>query len=232
MTRLITALVFAAFTVCAQPDLMTSYAIKKDVALSADPTKPHWKKIKGVQTTDRFGNPVPGASHTEIRSIWSPENLYFLFINKYETQHLKANPSKTEETWGIWDYDVSEVFIGEDLNNINLYKEFEVTPQGEWIDLDVVFNKKPQSVDWKWNSGFKTENRVDTANKIWYCEMQIPWKSIAQQAIKAGREFRLNLYRIEGSGEGRKFMAWRPVMNPSFHTPSKFGRLILSAKKN
>jgi len=231
MMRFLTAFLFVSLIVSAQEDRMTSFAIKKDVALSADPTKSHWKNVKGVvTTTDRFGKPVPGGSRTEIRSIWSPENLYFLFINKYENQYLKANPSKTDETWGLWDYDVSEIFIGEDLENINLYKEFEVSPQGEWIDLDVIHNKKPQPVDWKWNSGFKTENRVDAANKIWYCEVQIPWKSIAKAAPTPGKEFRLNLYRIEGSGEGRKYMAWRPIMNPSYHTPEKFGRMILSAK--
>lgn len=216
----------AAAAALAQEDVMTSKAVKADFALTADPAKGPWKDVQGVTTAHgRWGEPVKG-SRTEIRSVWTPNNLYFLFINHFETQHLKPNPSSTEETWGLWDYDVSEVFIGHDLENINVYKEFEVSPQSEWVDLDVDKSKKPM-VDWKWNSHLKLTNRVDLDRKIWYCEMQIPWKAIALKPAAANQLFRLNLYRIEGKGEGRKYLAWRPVHAPSYHTPERFGKLRL-----
>lgn len=224
--RALSFVLLAAGAAWTQDDLMTSKAVGKDFALTADPAKGPWKNVKGVTTSHgRWGEPVKG-SRTEIRSVWTPTNLYFLFINHFETQHLKANPSATEETWGLWEYDVSEVFIGHDLQNINVYKEFEVTPQSEWVDLDVDKSKKPM-VDWKWNSNLKVNSRVDQANKIWYCEMQIPWKAIAVNPAEVGQLFRLNLYRIEGKGEGRKYLAWRPVNAPSYHTPEAFGKLRL-----
>lgn len=211
-------------------DKMVSYSAKSDFPLKADPSSAPWKDIKGVVTeTGRFGEPVPNG-RTEIRSVWTKKNLYFLFISNFETQYLKPNPSRTEETWGIWDYDVVEVFIGHDLKNINLYKEFEVTPQSEWVDLDVDKAKKGQFVDWKWNSHFKLENKVDQSKKIWYSVMAIPWESIAAQPAAAGQQFRLNLYRIEGQGN-RKYIAWRPIQNNSYHTPEKFGLLQLSGAK-
>jgi hypothetical protein len=223
------ALGLAPALLLAQPaDLMTSRFVKADFALKADPTAAHWRTVKGIVTqTERWGKPVPNA-RTEIRSVWTPENLYFLFISNFETQHLTPKPDTQKETWGIWDYDVVEVFIGHDLKNINLYKEFEVTPQSEWVDLDVDKGKASDFVNWKWDSHFKFHNRVDKSAKIWYCEMQIPWKSIAAAEPQNGQEFRLNLYRIEGSGDSRKYIAWRPVNNPSYHTPERFGRLILA----
>ena len=126
-----------------------------------------------------------------------------------------------------WDFDVAEVFIGHDFSNINLYKEFEVSPQAEWVDLDVDHAKKEQSVDWKWNSGFRFRTRIDKERKMWFCEMQIPWKSIEARPVRAGNELRLNLYRIEGGPPSRKYLAWRPVNNDSFHTPEAFGKLRL-----
>ena len=41
------------------------------------------------------------------------------------------------ETNELWNWDVAEVFIGSDFKNIRRYKEFEVSPQAEWVDLDV-----------------------------------------------------------------------------------------------
>jgi len=226
ISKVLSVALLAAAVALPQDDLMTSKAVKKDFALTADPAKGPWKGVKGVTTAhDRWGKPMTG-SRMEIRSVWTPTNLYFLFISQFETQHLKENPSATEETWGLWDYDVVEVFIGHDLENINVYKEFEISPQSEWVDLDVDKTKK-QMVDWKWNSNMKFSNRVDQANKIWYCEMQIPWKAIAVKPAAAGQLFRLNLYRIEGKGEGRKFLAWRPIYAPSYHTPERFGKLRL-----
>ena len=226
ISKVLSVALLAAAVAFPQDDLMTSKAVKKDFALTADPAKGPWKGVKGVTTAhDRWGKPMKG-SNAEIRSVWTPTNLYFLFISRFETQHLKENPSATEETWGLWDYDVVEVFIGHDLENINVYKEFEISPQSEWVDLDVDKTKK-QMVDWKWNSNMKFSNRVDQANKIWYCEMQIPWKAIAVKPAAADQLFRLNLYRIEGKGEGRKFLAWRPVNAPSYHTPERFGKLRL-----
>ena len=41
------------------------------------------------------------------------------------------------ETNELWNWDVAEVFIGSDFKNIRRYKEFEVSPQAEWVDLDI-----------------------------------------------------------------------------------------------
>lgn len=205
---------------------MFSQSLPSDVPLSANPEVSHWKVTGVIAATDPFGTPLPEA-RTEIRSRWTSKHLYFLFISHYQTLYSRPNPDPKREAWGLWDYDVAEVFIGHDLKNIHQYKEFEVSPDGEFIDLDVDQKRVENKVDWLWNSKFQYKTKIDREKKIWICEMQIPWDAIAPKAITMGQEFRLNLYRIEGGPKHRKFITWSPVGNPSFHTPEKFGRLIL-----
>ncbi len=208
--------------------VLLSHSTPQDFALTADPSSPNWKDVPGVVTShDRYGKPVPNA-RTEIRSQWTNNHLYFLFISQFEGMRLTANPSKTQESWGIWDYDVVEVFIGHDLERIHLYKEFEVTPQDEWVDLDVDKQRKGREIDWLWNSHFRFKTRTDNDKKLWICEMQIPWPAIDPRPPKPANELRLNLYRIEGSDPNRKYITWRPVNSPSYHTPEAFGRLRLA----
>lgn len=179
-----------------------------------------------VAAQDRFGKPLPEA-RTEIRSLWTRENLYFLFTAKYESLYLRPEPQLDKETFGLWDYDVVEVFIGHDLERPHLYKEFEVSPRGEWVDLDIDKSKKGDITAWKWDSHFRFRAKIDEARKIWHCLMEIPWTAIAAGPVSPGQEFRLNLYRIEGGPKNRKYITWRAVHNPSFHTPEAFGRLRL-----
>ncbi|MFN7920993.1 MAG: carbohydrate-binding family 9-like protein [Bryobacteraceae bacterium] len=213
--------------IAADSSTLLSSHIARDFDLTANPSAKQWRKAPSVVTSnERWGKPVPGA-RTEIRSRWSDGNLYFLFISQYETLHRQPNAPLDRDSWGMWDYDVAEVFIGDDLERIHLYKEFEVSPWGEWIDLDVDKKREGKMVDADWNSGFKIRTRIDEKKKMWYCEMQIPWRAVKRQPAKAGEELRLNLYRIEGAGESRKYIAWRPVNAPSYHTPEAFGRLRL-----
>lgn len=218
----------AFFLAYSQETTFRTRQIKADFPLTANPKNAVWAAAPSVTTShDRYGKPVTGAE-TVIRSRWTEKHLYFLFVSRYETLHLKSNPSVKEETWGLWDYDVVEVFIGHDLERIHLYKEFEVSPQNEWVDLDVDKSKgEGKTVDWKWNSGFESRTRVDEAAKTWICEMRIPWPSIDARKPRAGNELRLNLYRIEGAPPNRKFIAWQPVQALSYHTPERFGRLRL-----
>lgn len=221
-------LLLAICPAAAQTGVLASRSIASDFDLTADPERPQWKGAAAVVAAqDRYGKPQPEA-RTEIRSRWTKTHLYFLFTSKYETLHLKPDPSTTKETWGLWDWDVVEVFIGDDFENINRYKEFEVSPRGEWVDLDILKGAKPDAqAGWKWNSNFEFKARIDEKSKVWHCEMRIPWSGIDRRPAKAGNELRLNLYRIEGAPPNRKYIAWQAVNSPSFHTPEAFGRLRL-----
>ena len=210
-----------------EPGAIVSRYTATDFGLTANPNAPQWKNVPGVFAENGpHGEPVPG-HRTEIRSRWTPQNIYFLFICPYEELNLKPNPSQKTETNHLWDWDVAEVFVGSDFKEITRYKEFEVSPQGEWVDLDIDrVNPLPEG-GWLWNSGFASKARVDAKNKIWYAEMQIPLKSIDSRPPAPGLEMRINFYRCQGR-EPRKYISWQPTGEANFHVPKAFGLLKLS----
>jgi hypothetical protein len=197
----------------------------KDSPLALDPAARFWKDTPIASfAQDSFGKDS-GFKPTEVRIRWSRQFLYVLFVGPYEVLHLKPGPQTTKDTVPLWDWDVAEMFIGSDFENIQRYKEFEVSPQGEWVDLDV--RKDLNEFDWHWNSAFEPSARIDEKLKIWYGGMKIPWKAIDTREPDRGREFRVNFYRIEGPPPNRKFFAWQPTKSASYHVPEAFGRLLL-----
>jgi hypothetical protein len=209
---------------------MASVQSEADVKLDTNAHSSFWQEARPVVADrDNFGKPVPGFA-TEVRSRWTAANLYFLFICPYEELHLKPQPTTSSETNELWNWDVAEVFIGSDFKNIRHYREFEISPQGEWVDLDIDRSKPHPEGGWTWNSGFQVLARIDQSNKIWYAAMQIPWAAIDSRPPKAGAQFRMNLYLSEGPPKKRKAITWQPTMEATFHVPERFGLLRLEPK--
>jgi len=225
--RLLLCLIALSTLLAREPEMMTSLYAASDFNLTADPDAAQWKAAPAVVAENGpHGEPVPG-HRTEIRSRWTAKNIYFLFICPYQELNLKPNPSQTTETNHLWDWDVAEVFVGSDFKQITRYKEFEISPQGEWVDLDIDrMNPLPEG-GWLWNSGFASKARIDAAHKVWYGEMRIPLSSIDARPLAAGNEMRVNLYRCQGREPGRKYIAWQPTGEANFHVPKAFGLLKL-----
>lgn len=203
---------------------------QRDVALEADPDAPFWQQAMPVfAELDNFGHPVPH-HRTEIRSRWTEHNLYLLFVCPYDELHLRPHPSTATETNELWNWDVAELFIGSDWQNIRRYKEFEVSPQAEWLDLDINLDVPDHTSGWTWNSGMHVTARIDESAKIWYAAMVMPMASIDSKAPRAGVAYRANLYRSQGPEERRRSIAWRAPMKETFHTPESFGKLVLVEK--
>lgn len=198
-----------------------------DVSAATDPHSSFWKDAPAVfVANDTYGKPVPNHK-MEVRSRWTKNNLYLLFICPYETLHLKPNPTTKEETNKLWDWDVAESFIGSDFDHIKQYKEFEVSPRGEWVDLDIDLEHPKSEGGWKWNSGMQAAGRIDAKAKVWYGFMRIPYASIDSRPAAAGNTLRINFYRCQGPTEGRKYMAWGQTNGPSFHVAESFGTIKL-----
>jgi hypothetical protein len=211
----------------AEAGVLVSRRASADFPLTADPKSAAWKGVRGVYADrDRTGQPVPG-HRTEIRSRWTDTNLYVLFIAPYETLSLNPAPSTSEDTNRLWQWDVAEVFIGTDPQDIRRYKELQVSPQGEWVDLAIDRTTTPATHDLSWNSGYTVKARVHTEQKVWYGEMRIPLAALGLEA-RPGVERRLNLYRIQGPPDARRHINWQVVNAKSFHTPEAFGRLRLA----
>jgi hypothetical protein len=206
---------------------LESTRASNDWAPLADPQAAQWTGVRGGQATlDFFGKPVPLAP-TEIRSRWTSGNLHLLFICPYKALYLKPGPVTGEESNKLWDWDVAEAFIGRDFEHIGRYKEFQVSPQNEFVDLDINREDPKAALGVAWQSGFKVKARVDAEKKIWYGEMSILFASLGLENPKTGDEFRIGLYRIEGPEPNRIYVAWQPTGKKTFHEPAAFGRLVL-----
>ncbi len=221
------AFVLAVVPLLAGGGVIVSARAPQDAPPSADPASSFWRGAKAVFATgDTMGQPVPG-HRTEIRSRWTPDYLYILFICPYRELYGEPQPVTDKETNKLWSYDVAEAFIGWDYKNTHRYKEFEISPHGEWVDLDIDRDHPLPGAGVSWNSGFKVKTRIDPSAKIWYGEMQIPWKSIDERQPKPGNELRVNFYRMQGPPPDRKKIAWQPTNAASYHVPEAFGTLRL-----
>jgi hypothetical protein len=221
------AMSFAGFLVAPPPPFESAY-IDHDFELTADPSTPEWRSAPSVEMgLDYLGQPVPGKP-TIIRSRWSEQYLYLLYECPYDELNLRPNPNPAAETPQLWNNDVAEVFIGWDAEHIARYKELQVSPQSEWVDLDIDRENPRTQAGMRWNSGYTVKGRIDAAAKIWYGEMRIPLSAIDERTSpKRGREFRVGFYRIAGAAPSKKFYAWSPTGQTTFHVPAAFGTLIL-----
>jgi hypothetical protein len=210
----------------AKPTIDSLHA-QRDVKLTTDPASPFWRAAQPIHAEADKGGHVLPEYRTEIRTRWTGKNIYFLFICPYKDLYLKPAPDTSLETNELWNWNVAEVFIGSDFKDIKRYKEFEVSPHNEWVDLDIDLNKPHHEDGWLWNSGFEHVTRVNAAKHIWYVAMKIPFKVIDTRSPVAGNMFRVNLYRTEGPPNDSKEIMWQPVMSNSFHMPERFGLLRL-----
>jgi hypothetical protein len=216
----------------ADPATVEAAYAPEDVALQLDPGAPFWMGAHPVFIDkDRFGKVVSGY-RTEVRTRWTKDNLYFLFICPYEELHLKPSPNTRQETNELWNWDVAEAFIGSDFSDIQRYKEFEISPQGEWVDLDINLHSPHHEDGWTWNSQFQVLARIDDQKHVWYGAMRIPWPAIDTRPPKAGNTLRMNLFRSQGPRERSHEITWQPPMNKTFHVPERFGLLKLVNEKD
>ena len=226
-------LAMTTMTFAKSPESKTfkSVRVNHDVALNSNPDSEFWRGAAPVHLEfDNWGKNIP-SPQTEVRSRWTKYDLYFLFTCPYQELNLKPGPNTKAETNQLWNWDVAEVFIGSDFHNIRRYKEFEISPQGEWVDLDVNLDSPHHEDGWTWNSGFQVSARIDHKKKIWYGAMKIPFASIDPQAPHAGSIYRLNMFRTEGAAPNTKSNLWQPTMGETFHVPERFGQLELTDRK-
>jgi len=183
---------------------------------------PQWEYAEPV----RFGADWQGKNddpelETEIRILWDPKTLYLRFICRYRELFVFADSGPDERRDHLWDRDVAEAFLQPPPAVGKNYKEFEVAPNGMWIDLDI---SRAGLADLK--SGLTRSVHVDEQQKIWIAELAIPMKALTTHFDPA-QPWHANFYRVEGKVEPRKYMAWQPThtAEPNFHVPEKFGTL-------
>ena len=163
-------------------------------------------------------NPDP-RRQTEVRLLWTPEFLYLKFVARYRLITVFDDADSNGRRDKLWDRDVAEVFLQPDPAELRRYKEFEVSPNGFWIDLEIA-NGALQHLQ----SGLQRRISIDETAKTWTAELAIPMKSLTQHFDPI---WRVNFFRVEGPTEPRFYSSWQPTNTPqpNFHVPERFGFL-------
>jgi len=161
------------------------------------------------------------ARETEVRLLWTNENLYLRFRCNYRTLTIFADSDADGRRDQLWDRDVAEVFLQTDASQPRRYWEFEISPNGMWIDLEISPEGKRDP-----RSGMKSRVVVNGPEKIWTAQLALQMHALVN-VFDPSAEWRANFFRVEGATEPRFYCSWRPThtAQPNFHVPEAFGTL-------
>jgi alpha-galactosidase len=224
--------------------------VEHEIRLNAQRPAKEWASATPVRFSADWQGKNPDAGlETQVRVLWSPETLYLRFVCRYRGIFVFDESEANGRRDHLWDRDVAEAFlqppdahstsssgsvaqgrlggtqayVGSESSQIPLkyYKEFEVAPNGMWIDLDITPVGRADL-----RSRLSRSVYLDEKRKIWAAELAIPMKSLTAK-FDPRESWRVNFYRVEGNAEPRKYMAWRPTMTEqsNFHVPERFGTM-------
>jgi alpha-galactosidase len=187
------------------------------------PAESAWQKAPSFRfDQDWKGENSDPQRATEFRLLWTLESLFLRFHCNY--RKIFVFPDARTDGWRyeLWDRDVAETFLQPDSSDPLVYREFEVSPNGYWIDLAVSHGKIEEL-----HSGLLRRVVLDEKAKTWTAVMAIPMKYLTTQ-FDPKLSWKVNFYRIEGDTEYRFYSAWSPTFSPkpNFHVPAAFGTLV------
>jgi alpha-galactosidase len=193
-----------------------------EIGLNATRPAPEWKRAHAVVfSSDWQGNTPDPARETSVRVLWSDRTLYLRYECHYRELYVFEDSDPNGRRDHLWDRDVAEAFLQPDPSRERFYREFEISPNGMWIDLNIF----PGGLaDLK--SGMQRSVFLDERSHVWSAELAIPMNSLTKH-FDPSAVWRANFYRIEGQKEPRTYMAWQPTRTPqpNFHVPQAFGYL-------
>ncbi len=183
-----------------------------------------WDKAKNI-LIDKYwsGENAPKSRQFKAKLLWSDAALYVRFeANQSEPLIVSEKANLTSKTGGLWDRDVCEIFLAPNKAEPRKYFEFEIAPNGEWIDLGIHQMPERRETDWNYASGMQSKSLIEK-DKIWMA-IKVEWKAFGK-IPKAGDVWLGNIFRCVGAGATRGYLAWSPTLTKeaSFHVPEKFG---------
>ena len=206
-------------------ELPTAYALllEERVEEAGFPEKAWWKRTPAIRfDRDWRGEQADPQRATEVRLLWSEQTLFLRFLARYRDLHVF--PDARADGWRgeLWERDVAEAFLQPDAGDARAYKELEVSPNGYWIDLNIVRGEKEEL-----HSGLRRRVVQHATARTWIAELAVPMRSLTP-AFDPKRSWRVNFFRVEGKVEPRFYSAWSPTLAPApnFHVPEAFGHLV------
>jgi alpha-galactosidase len=208
---------------CPPGDRMAS-AIRIAHEITVDSRHPaaEWTQAPAVSfCRDWQGKNPDEQRQTQVRVLWTPKTLYLRFECRYRELFVFDDSDPNGRRDQLWDRDVAETFLQPDPSRPRYYREFEVSPNGMWIDLDIF----PEGLS-DLKSGLTRSVWLDREHHTWAAELAIPMKALTA-SFDSKAVWRTNFYRVEGPKEPRFYSAWQATNTPepNFHVPSAFGEL-------
>lgn len=194
----------------------------RELVLNAARSAAEWQSAQPISfSTDWRGKNTDYDRETQVRVLWSEQTLYLKFECRYREVYVFESSDPDGRRDNLWDRDVVEAFLQPDALLPLFYREFEVSPNGMWIDLDIFPGGR---TDLK--SGMQRSVFLDAESHTWMAEAAIPIPALTPH-FDPTQIWRANFYRIEGPKEPRAYLAWQPTYTPqpNFHVPAAFGRL-------
>ncbi len=201
-------------------------ALRLAQPVSEFPLDNDWNRARPIA----FCHDWQGKNHdpqreTEVRVLWLEDRLFVRFRCRYRTLDVLSDADANGRRDFLWERDVAEVFVQSDRFGEKYYKEFEVSPNGQWLDLDI----SPQGLT-HIASGMRVHVAMDEAARSWTAELAIPMSALTER-FDPSQPWRVNFFRCEGLDPERFYSSWQPTETPkpNFHVPQKFGWLRFGA---
>lgn len=197
-------------------------ALKLDKPLKNEalPSPSAWEKAQPVvYCSDWRGEHPDPQRETQVRLLWSHEFLFIRFLCRYREIYVYEDCNSRRDK--LWLRDVAEIFIRPSGNDLRHYREFEISPNGDWLDLDIAPGEK--SILY---CDLRSRVFVDSDAYVWSADLAIPISCLTA-AFNPDDVWSFNLFRIEGREPDRFYSAWQPTytLQPNFHVPEVFGEL-------
>jgi len=190
-----------------------------------------WENSDDVEIRTYWSGEIASPSRRfSVRGLWSNEAVYLRFEAAIGEPLVVSEVSNLRsKTVGLWDRDVCEVFIAPDAQMPHKYFEFEIAPNGEWIDLALEVTPNGRKTDLDYNSGMTSSVRVEEDRAL--LAIKVPFSALGKTP-NVGDVWLGNLFRCVGEGSTRGYLAWRPTLTtvPNFHVPERFGQFVFTRR--
>ncbi len=183
-----------------------------------------WKQAKDASIKKYWsGEIAPDGKRFKAKLLWSDSAIYVRFeANQTEPLIISDTPNLKSKTRGLWDRDVCEIFLAPNRDDFRHYFEFEIAPNGEWIDLGIYQKPDERITDWDYHSGMQSAAKIKKEKVL--MAIKVEWKAFGKTP-KKGDVWLGNILRCVGKDPTRGYLAWSPTFTKeaSFHVPEKFG---------
>lgn len=161
----------------------------------------------------------PQTINASIEVTWNA-NAEFLRVEFHvkSSEPIRTHSDFPEGNWGLWEYDVVEVFLRP--VGAKHYYEFQLSPLGQAFELEISEPRK------KWDASYRSQFKGEVkilGEKEWTASFEIPLKAIGDAQSYEG-----NFCAILGSPQTRTYWsAFLPKTDqPDYHQPQHFKQIL------